>query len=92
MVTPCHRRLGVSPVEADHVNEPETTSGPLERRTLLRSLGLFAAGGALGLAVPTSASAAAGVAARGRAPHEPITPRKALRRLMEGNCRFAREK
>jgi carbonic anhydrase len=69
------------------VNEPEISSGPLERRTLLRGLGLLVAGGALGLAAPPSATAASDVLA----PHEPVvTPRKALKRLMEGNGRFVK--
>ena len=80
----------VSPVEADHVNEAETTSRPLQRRSLLRGLGLLAAGGALSLAAPYSAAATTDVGARGFGPYEPIAGRKALRRLMEGNCRFVR--
>jgi carbonic anhydrase len=71
------------------MNEPETTPRPMERRTLLRGLGLLAAGGTVSLAGPHAASAATDMA-RGLAPHEPITGRKALKRLMEGNCRFVK--
>ena len=62
------------------MNESEATAQFLERRTLLRGLGLLAAGGALGLAVPQTATAAAG--------HQSVTPQRALRRLVEGNRRF----
>lgn len=89
MAGSCHSRGYFFSVEADHVNAPETTSRPLQRRMLLRGLGLLAVGGALGSAVPP-ATAAADVAASRLAPLEPITARKALRRLIEGNCRFIR--
>jgi carbonic anhydrase len=90
MAPSCHGCPCDSSIEADHVNEPETISRALERRTLLRGLGLFAAGGALGLTAPPAAAAAADVAASGLASREPIAARKALRRLIEGNCRFAK--
>jgi carbonic anhydrase len=66
----------------------DTTPPLLERRSLLRGLGLLAAGGALSLAAPYPAAATTDVDARGVASHEPIAGRKALRRLMRGNCRF----
>ncbi|MEY9932654.1 carbonic anhydrase [Catenulispora sp. GP43] len=73
------------------MNELQTTPEPLHRRTLLRSLGLLAVGAAWGPAVPAAAATAAdGVAPSRLAPREPITARKALRRLAEGNCRFVR--
>lgn len=87
-------------VEPAHVNDFEFASGQLERRALLRGLGLLAVGGAVGLVAPPSAAAAAtatasttataGVAARGLNRHKPIAARRALRRLAEGNCRFVR--
>jgi len=55
---------------------------------LLRGLGLLAAGSALGLGVPHSATAAAEAAAGELAPRKSLAARKALRRLAEGNCRF----
>jgi carbonic anhydrase len=55
---------------------------------LLRGLGLLAAGTALGLGVPQSATAAADVADGGLASRKPGAARKALERLAEGNRRF----
>ena len=55
----------------------------MERRTLLRGLGLVAAGGAWGLAVPRTATAAGG-----GTPSESVTPDEALERLIAGNRRF----
>lgn len=69
------------------MNDLGTASGPVERRTLLRGLGLLAAGSTLSLAVTPSASAASPVAA-GDCHCGPVTPRKALQRLIDGNCRF----
>jgi carbonic anhydrase len=74
--------------EADHMTEPRDPSRPLERRTLLRSLGLLSAGGALSLAAPHSALAADPATTDACIPCAPNTPERALRRLTKGNCRF----
>lgn len=89
MGAPWHRCAGLPGAEADQVNEPRIAPRPLQRRTLLRSLGLLATGGTLSLAVPRSAMAADALPAGGPAPCKPVTPREALRRLIAGNCRFA---
>lgn len=72
------------------MDQPVTSSGRLDRRTLLRGLGLLAAGAALDLAAPQSAKATADAnrVASGLARHERIDPYSALRRLVDGNCRF----
>jgi carbonic anhydrase len=70
------------------VTELRIPSRPLPRRTLLRNLGLFSAGGALSLVVPETAAAAGAGAAGGCGPCGPGTPEEALRRLIRGNRRF----